>query len=103
MRLLCLAFLVLIDAKDAQKVGPALKALTEWEWQALNRGTAYLENKRMSAQVPVRFHPSKLPFIPGGTLRFIFGLHHLRNAYGAAIAGWGGALVVAGTMSAAFL
>ena len=96
-------FLVLIDSKDAQKVGPALKALTEWEWQALNRGTAHLENKRMGAQIPVRFHPSKLPFIPGSTLRFIFGMHHLRRAYGVAIAGWGGAIAVAGTISAVFL
>ena len=73
-----------------------MKALSEWEFQALDRGMAYIEQKRMGSSVAVRFHPSKLPFIPGSNQRFFFGMQHFRRSYAAALAGWTGAIVVAG-------
>lgn len=85
------------EVQDAERMSTALKALTEWEWNAFARTAAYAENRLMGAEIAVRYHPSKLPFIPGATQRFIFGAHHIRRAYGQAIAGWGAALVVAGT------
>lgn len=101
----CVSFIYLLkhdfhEKKKIQQVEKIMrarvKAMSEWEWQAYDRMIAHNELKTMGAQLPVRFHPSSLPFIPGGYQRFFFTVHHLRRNYVASMVGWGGALAVAG-------